>query len=220
MAVLIALLFFTLLTVGASQAEEIIAHTFHVIIPAWVNVCVALSIAVVKTALVVLFFMQLKYDNPTNGMIFIFCIMTVAFFLGFTMLDMGNRGTIDRFKEHYIIPGGTGIITTAAQRAIDSAKEQGGTAPSTAQPVTKVAADAAKFGKDFNVAEEEEWTVLHKYLLRPEISNAQQSRPKTGPTLPEFAGAEAKPAPGAPAPTAPAPSAPAPAPSTPPPGGH
>src|SRR6185295_5729046 len=66
MAVLILLLFFTLLTVGASQAEEIIATTFHVIIPAWVNVCVALSIAVVKTTLVVLFFMQLKYDNPTN----------------------------------------------------------------------------------------------------------------------------------------------------------
>ncbi len=109
--VLALLLFFTLLTVGAAKAEMWIADTFNVLIPQWVNVFVALSIAVVKTTIVVMFFMQLKYDNPLNTMIFVFTILTVFFFLGFTSLDLGNRGTIDRFKSYYIEPGGTGLGT-------------------------------------------------------------------------------------------------------------
>lgn len=108
-AVLTILLFFTLLTVGAAQAEQWVAHTFNIIIPQWVNVFVALSIATVKTILVVMFFMQLKYDNPMNTLIFVFTVLTVAFFLGFTALDLGKRGTIDRAKAQYIIPGGTGL---------------------------------------------------------------------------------------------------------------
>jgi len=109
--VLALLLFFTLLTVGATQLEIWIASTFNVLIPQWVNVFVALSIAAVKTTIVVMFFMQLRYDNPLNTMIFVFTILTVFFFLGFTSLDLGNRGTIDRFKSYYIEPGGTGIGT-------------------------------------------------------------------------------------------------------------
>src|SRR5258705_514781 len=66
--VFIALLMFTFMTVGAAKAEEAFAHGFGIIIPQWVNVLVALSIAVVKTALVVGFFMQLRYDNPLNTM--------------------------------------------------------------------------------------------------------------------------------------------------------
>ena len=108
-SILLALMFFTLLTVGLSKGEQWMADTFHFIIPGWVNVAVALSIAAVKTALVVLFFMQLKYDSPVNGMIFIFTLITVTFFLGFTMIDLGKRGTLDRFKGHYIVPGGTGL---------------------------------------------------------------------------------------------------------------
>lgn len=112
--VLTALLFFTLLTVGAAKAELWIAETFHVVIPQAINVLVALSIATVKTILVVTFFMQLKYDNPLNTMIFVFTILTVAFFLGFTTLDLGNRGTLDRTKSVYIKPGGTGIKESEA----------------------------------------------------------------------------------------------------------
>lgn len=108
-AVLAALLFFTLLTVGAATAEQWIAHTFNVEIPQWVNVFVALSIAVVKTFLVVSFFMQLKYDNPMNTTVFVFTILTVAFFLGFTSLDLNSRSTLDRYKAMYVQDGGTGI---------------------------------------------------------------------------------------------------------------
>src|SRR5690606_24035906 len=100
--VLGALLFFTLATVAAAWIEEWVSLAFNVVIPQWINVFVALSIAVVKTTLVVLFFMQLKYDNPLNAMVFVFTILTVAFFLGFTAFDAGNRDTLDRFKRHAI----------------------------------------------------------------------------------------------------------------------
>jgi len=124
--VLALLLFFTLLTVGATLVEVWVADTFNVLIPQWVNVFVALSIAAVKTTIVVMFFMQLKYDNPLNTMIFVFTLLTVCFFLGFTALDLGNRGTIDRFKEGHIQVGGTGLKHTEAkaitQWAADAAK--------------------------------------------------------------------------------------------------
>ena len=108
-----ALLAFTFLTVGAAKAEEMIAHGFGIIIPQWINVAVALSIAVVKTSLVIGFFMQLRYDNPLNTMVFAFTIVCVLCFFGFTMTDLANRQTIDRFKGEYIINGGTGLPTTA-----------------------------------------------------------------------------------------------------------
>lgn len=120
--VLTALLFFTLLTVGAAKAELWIAEVFHVTIPQSINVIVALSIAVVKTILVVTFFMQLKYDNPLNTMIFVFTILTVAFFLGFTTLDLGNRDSIDRTKARYIRPGGTGLANTETLSITEFAK--------------------------------------------------------------------------------------------------
>lgn len=125
--VLGALLFFTLLTVGLAQAEMLVAEMLHVQIPQAVNVFVALSIAAVKTTIVVLYFMQLKYDNPLNGMIFIFTIITAAFFLGFTALDLGNRRTIDAFKGHYISPGGTyaGANTPITKKARQDAIAEG-----------------------------------------------------------------------------------------------
>jgi cytochrome c oxidase subunit 4 len=122
-AVFSSLLFFTLLTVGLAQAEKAFSHTYDFIIPQWVNVLIAMSIACVKTTLVVLYFMQLRYDNPINGMVFIFTILTVLFFLGFTFIDLGNRGTIYAYKAQYIEQGGKGL--------------------NGAGPITKTAADAA-----------------------------------------------------------------------------
>lgn len=92
------LLFFTLLTVGAAQAEQWIAHTFDIVIPQWVNVFVALSIATVKTVIVAMYFMQLRYDNPLNAIVLFFTVVVVAIFLGFTMLDLGNRKIIYDYK--------------------------------------------------------------------------------------------------------------------------
>ncbi len=105
---LAVLVFFTVLTVLLSMGEAWIANEFDIVIPQLVNVAIALSIASIKTTVVVMFFMQLKYDNPLNTMVFIFTVLTVLFFLGFTMLDLGFRGSINRFETDYIKNGGSG----------------------------------------------------------------------------------------------------------------
>src|SRR5215470_7187855 len=87
-AVLAALLTFTVLTVFCSRAEVWAAHKFHVEIPQLVNVLIALSIAVVKSILVAMFFMQLKYDAPLNAIIFLFCLFAFTLFLFFSMTDL------------------------------------------------------------------------------------------------------------------------------------
>ena len=51
------------------------------------NVVIALSIAVVKSAYVVLYFMHLRYDRPFNAVILISALAFVALFIGFALLD-------------------------------------------------------------------------------------------------------------------------------------
>jgi cytochrome c oxidase subunit 4 len=145
--VLLALVGLTILTVGAALIEAWVVETFHVQpeIATFVNVAICLAIAAVKTTLVVLFFMQLKYDNPINGMIFVFCMVTVATFLGFTMLDLGNRGSIDRFKSGYVQEGGQGLATSAFKSAMKSDSSLQPT-----KPITALAKDAAVINREFH----------------------------------------------------------------------
>jgi len=62
------------------------------------SVPVALAIAIVKAALVVAFFMALKYDTRVNLLVFTIGLFFVAVFLGFTLLDTEFRGTFDKMK--------------------------------------------------------------------------------------------------------------------------
>lgn len=186
LGVLIALLALTLLTVGSAQLESVLMSSFNIVLPQWLNVAVALSIAVVKTALVVLFFMQLKYDNPLNSMVFIFTLITVAFFLGFTMVDLGGRGSIDRFKGEYVVPGGTGGVALPDGRSADANK-----------PITEfVAAEAENPEHPLHHL----WLQAHEHHDAPKRnvgfplpegafkgSSSWQSRPVQGITLPGFA---------------------------------
>jgi cytochrome c oxidase subunit 4 len=171
--VLLALVGLTLLTVGAALLESFIVETFHVQpeIATIVNVTVCLAIAAVKTTLVVLFFMQLKYDNPVNGMIFVFCLSCVALFLGMTMMDLGNRGTIDRFKAQSVQPGGLGFATPAFKAAAEADPSLQPT-----KPITALATDAAIINRTFdkNAAHHG-----HGHAKSP-YSNANQSRPQRG----------------------------------------
>jgi cytochrome c oxidase subunit 4 len=105
-AVLAALLFFTVLTVSAANFEKWIAAEFEVVIPGWINVFVAMSIAVIKASLVMAFFMQLFYDKFLNTVIFLFCLLALALFLGFSALDLGGRGLVNNFTAGQIQPGG------------------------------------------------------------------------------------------------------------------
>lgn len=112
LSVLAILLLFTVLTVSAANAEEFFARTFDVHIPGWVNAVVALSIAAVKSVIVAMYFMQLRYDtNPMNALVAVFTVMVLTFFLGFTAIDLGNRGIIYENKDSQIMAGGYGGIS-------------------------------------------------------------------------------------------------------------
>lgn len=51
---------------------------------------VVLTIATAKAALVVLFFMHLRYDKPLNAVAFLSSLLFVALFLGLTLADASN----------------------------------------------------------------------------------------------------------------------------------
>lgn len=59
------------------------------------NIPVALAIAAVKALLVVTFFMALKYDSPTNRLVFTMGLVFVGIFLTFTVVDMHFRGDVN-----------------------------------------------------------------------------------------------------------------------------
>ncbi len=214
--VLAALLFFTLATVGAALLEQWLGATFNMVIPQWINVFVALSIAAVKTLLVVTFFMQLKYDNPLNTMILVFTVLTVAFFLGFTGLDVGNRATIDRFKNGYIHAGGNvsmgGAFAPPVDKELEAAAKAGAKTPD-GQPYAYVNIKsgesmvdrASRLDAERRALGLPETHVSHaRHHVNPELlgnitdsgyrnpipesgSSSERSRPVTGLTLPGLA---------------------------------
>ncbi|MCS7034549.1 MAG: cytochrome C oxidase subunit IV family protein [Phycisphaerae bacterium] len=51
------------------------------------NIVVALGIAVIKSALVVLYFMHLRWDSPFNSIVLLCALLFVAIFLAFAMID-------------------------------------------------------------------------------------------------------------------------------------
>ncbi len=51
---------------------------------------VVLAIATVKAALVVLFFMHLRYDKPLNALAFLSSLLFVSLFIGLTLADAVN----------------------------------------------------------------------------------------------------------------------------------
>lgn len=109
-SILLILLAFTAITVGAAQAEKWIEASLHYELPRWVNVFVAMSIATVKATLVLMFFMLLRYSNPINTVVFLFCLLAFALFLFFTLLDLSTRGMINPIKAHQVEAGGIGGI--------------------------------------------------------------------------------------------------------------
>lgn len=114
LAVLVSLLVLTGLTVAARQTELWMIESLDISLPHWLNIAVALSIGLAKATLVVLFFMQLKYDSPLNAILVCFSLLAMALFLGITMMDLGNRDTVDPIKAGQIVAGGTGNVSRKA----------------------------------------------------------------------------------------------------------
>ncbi len=113
LGVLLALLFFTFLTVAFYNAEAWVETAFEIHLPWWVNVAGAMSIATVKAVLVCMFFMQLRYDKAINTFAMLFCLVCVGLFLGFSMIDLENRDRVVEWKKAEATLGGTGTALDA-----------------------------------------------------------------------------------------------------------
>lgn len=122
------------------------------------NVPLALAIASSKAALVVLFFMALKYDNRVNSLVFTLGIVFVVVFLTFTLFDTAFRGDLGnvgadtisdierrdavmRDRDAGFSAAGAAAADTAAAAAADTAAA-GAAAADTAAAAADTAASA------------------------------------------------------------------------------
>ncbi len=77
-----------LMVAGALAVLTILTVAVHYIhFPKPWNIIVAMGIAVVKATLVVLFFMNLYYDNKFNLIVFLSSILFFIIMVGITLLD-------------------------------------------------------------------------------------------------------------------------------------
>jgi cytochrome c oxidase subunit 4 len=176
-AVLTVLLALTGLTVFAAVGEQWVMSTFDVVLPGWVNLVVALSIATVKGVLVLAYFMQLKYDNPINTCVFLFCMLGFFLFLGFTAIDLGNRHRVYPYKSGEIQKGGMGGIvrqTTAGAETVQGNM----TSYVRTKMIEKMGGDMKAF-TEAEAAAHAKSHAKHKEL-EPEVSSAGMSRPRSG----------------------------------------
>jgi len=70
------------------------------------NIWAALAIAVLKAALVVLYFMHLRYDSPFNAVVFITALLFVAVFISIALMDTSEYKANDD-------PPGTRMMMTS-----------------------------------------------------------------------------------------------------------
>jgi cytochrome c oxidase subunit IV len=122
--VLAFLLLFTVLTVGLAQLEVWAQGYFDIVLPRWVNIAVAMPIAVVKAVLVMAIFMQLRYDNFMNTVVMLFTFFAVGLFIFFSGLDLFTRDRVTPYKAQYVVPGGTGVGTDANKPIVQSARDK------------------------------------------------------------------------------------------------
>jgi len=79
------------------------------------NLGLALFIAVLKASFVCAIFMHLWHDKPLNSVILFFCLITVATFLLFTMIDIRGRAALDPQREPFLEQ--PGMVEEARQAA-------------------------------------------------------------------------------------------------------
>jgi cytochrome c oxidase subunit 4 len=110
---LLALLFLTVITVGASYIDFGSG-----------NVVIALFIATIKASLVALFFMHLRYDKPVNAVIAVAGFLFLGIFLMFDFIDFGTRNNLQpvNFNGMPVIQGASGA--SGAPAAAPSAAEK------------------------------------------------------------------------------------------------
>jgi cytochrome c oxidase subunit IV len=88
-----ALIALTILTVGQSYVDL-----------GQLNLLAVIAIATTKAALVVSFFMHLRWDNKFNALIFISCLFFIGVFFAYTMNDTNRRGELDADQNVKVLP--------------------------------------------------------------------------------------------------------------------
>jgi len=63
------------------------------------NLLIAMLIAAIKSTLVALYFMHLKYDNKLYVTLFVMSLVFLGIFISLTMLDTLFRGEIDPIRD-------------------------------------------------------------------------------------------------------------------------
>lgn len=120
-AVLGALITLTILTVAQSYAEL-----------GKLNLVAVVLIASLKAALVVSFFMHLRWDNKFNALVFITAVFFIGVFFAYTLNDTDRRGELDADQNVKILPS-TGKY---APGGFEPATPATGGAPSPKAPAT------------------------------------------------------------------------------------
>lgn len=105
---LLALLFLTIITVGASYIDFGSG-----------NVVIALFIATIKATLVALFFMHLRYEKPVNAVIAVAGFLFLGIFLMFCFIDFDSRQNLQPVNLAPIVqaPAQAGAPAAAAPEA-------------------------------------------------------------------------------------------------------
>lgn len=95
-----ALMFFTVLTVLVSEADLGSA-----------SLPVAMLVAVIKAALVIGFFMHLKYDTRFHSFVFFGTLLFIGIFFMLTFIDINTRGALDAThgNTQYVIDHGLNV---------------------------------------------------------------------------------------------------------------
>jgi len=103
---LLALLFLTIVTVGASYIDFGAG-----------NVVIALFIATIKATLVALFFMHLRYEKPVNAVIATAGFLFLGIFLMFCFIDFDSRQNLQpvNLKGPVLTPAPAGSPAAAAE---------------------------------------------------------------------------------------------------------
>jgi cytochrome c oxidase subunit 4 len=125
-AIFVALLFFTVLTVGQSYVDL-----------GKLNLLVVILIATAKASLVVTFFMHLRHDNKFHALIFVCGLLFIGVFFAYTMNDTEHRGEFDPLnnvkyepRTGLQAPGGFDIEKAAEDHKKEAEEfEHGGAAP-------------------------------------------------------------------------------------------
>jgi caa(3)-type oxidase subunit IV len=165
--ILAFLLIFTVLTVAIAQAEQWAMGYFGITLPHWVNLVGAMAIAVVKSVLVMAYFMQLRYDNLMNTIVMLFTFFAVGLFIFFSGLDLFTRDRVTSWKAEYVNAGGNGVGVVQASNGA----------------IVKAARDRAieKWGPDlFAKREAEAHAHGHHAHHEPAGSTPSRSRPLKG----------------------------------------